>query len=174
MWIFFFYGLYQVQFICSFCQETKIYFEIFHHILVLPNVDISTHFQKKTYEEKCISCSKGAVQSNQSLCIKLHEKPNVLLIQVNRFSYSSINNRPRKNNQLFDIHEDIKLGLVKYKLLGFIIHQGVFTNSGHYVNLVRYSNKWNHCNDHIIKDYPLLTSSKEVTISFILHKNRLT
>ena len=44
---FFFYGLYKVQFICSSCQETYIYFETFHHILVLPNVDISTHFQKK-------------------------------------------------------------------------------------------------------------------------------
>ena len=55
---FFFYGLYKVQFICSFCHETNIYFETFHHILVLPNVDISTHFQKETYEEKCITCSK--------------------------------------------------------------------------------------------------------------------
>ena len=98
------------------------------HILVLPNVDIFTHFQKETYEEKCITCSKCAVQSNQSLCITLHEKPNVLLVQVNRFSYSCINNRPRNNNQLFGIHEDIKLGLVKYKLLGFIAHQGVFAN----------------------------------------------
>ena len=87
--------------------------------IILPNVDISTHFQKETYEEKCITCLKCAVQSNQSLCITLHEKPNVLLIQVNRFYCSSINNRPRKNNQLFGIHEDIKLGLVKYKLLGF-------------------------------------------------------
>ena len=104
----------------------------------LPNVDISTHFHKETYEEKCITCSKCAVQSNHSICITLHEKPKVLLIQVNRFSYSCINNRPRKNNQLFGIHEDIKLGLVKYKLLGFITHQGVFTNSGHYVNWVRY------------------------------------
>ena len=163
----FFYGLYKVQFICSSCQENNIYFETFHHILVLPNVDISTYFQKETYEEKCITCSKCAVQSNQSLCITLHEKPNVLLIQVNR-----LNNRPRKNNQLFGIHEDIKLGLVKYKLLGFITHQGVFTNSGHYVNWVRYSNKRYHCNDHIIKDYPLLTSSKEVYLLFYI-KNRL-
>ena len=82
------------------------------------------------------------------------------------FSYSCINNRTRKNNHLFGIHEDIKLGLVKYKLLGFITHQGVFTNSGHYVNWVRYRNKWYHCNDHIIKDYPLLTSSKEVYLLF--------
>ena len=119
---FFFYGLYKVQFICIFCHETNIYFETFHRILVLPNIDIFTHFQKETYmyEEKCITCLKCAVQSNQSLCITLHEKPNVLLIQVNRFSYSSINNRPRKNNQLFGMHEDIKLGLIKYKLLGFI------------------------------------------------------
>ena len=91
---FFFYGLYKVQFICSSCQENNIYFETFHHISVEPNVDISTYFQKETYEEKCITCSKCAVQSNQSLCITLNEKPNVLLIQVNRFSYSCINNRP--------------------------------------------------------------------------------
>ena len=116
---FVFYGLYKVQFICSSCQETNIYFETFHHSLVLPNVDISTHFQKETYEEKCITCLKCAVQSNQSLCITLHEKPNVLLIQVNRFSYSCINNRPRKNNQLFGINEDTKLGLVKYKFIRF-------------------------------------------------------
>ena len=164
----FFYGLYKVQFICSSCQENNIHFETFHHILVLPNVDFSTYFQKETYEENCITCSKCAVQSNQSLCVTLHEKPNVLLIQVNRFSYSCINNRPRKNNQLFGIHEDIKLGLVKYKLLGLITNQGVFTNSGHYVNWVRYSNKWYHCNDHIIKDYPLLTSSKEVYLLFYI------
>ena len=43
-----------------------------------------------------------------------------------------------------------------------------FTNSGHYVNWVRYSNKWHHCNDHIIKDYPLLTSSKEVYLLFYI------
>ena len=141
---------------------------ILSYLIKYPVHHILSHFQKETYKEKCITCSKCAVQSNQLLCISLHENPNVLLIQVNRFSYSSINNRPRKNNQLFGIHEDIKLGLVKYKLLGFIILQGVFTNSGHYVNWVRYTNKWYHCNDHIIKDYPLLTSSKEIYLLFYI------
>ena len=47
-----------------------------------------------------------------------------------------------------------------------IIHKGVFTNSCHYVNWVRFSNKWYNSNDHIIKDYPLLTSSKEVYLLF--------
>ena len=36
------------------------------------------------------------------------------------------------------------------------------------VNWVRYTNKWYHCNDHIIKDYPLLTSSKEVLLLFYI------
>ena len=60
---------------------------------------------------------------------------NVSPVRNVQFSLISINNGSRK-------------------LLGFIIHQGVFTNSGHYINWVRYSNKWYHCSDHIVHCSP--------------------
>ena len=42
------------------------------------------------------------------------------MIQVNRFSVSRIHSRLRKNNQSFQIHDNIKIGLISHSLLGFL------------------------------------------------------
>ena len=92
--------------------------------------------------------------------------PNILLIQVNRFSVSNLHGRPRKNNHPFGIYENIKLGLINYTLLGLIEHHGVFIDSGHYVSYIRQSNKCYHCDDKHITETNLLTLSNNVYLMF--------
>ena len=96
------------------------------------------------------------------------ETPNILLIQINRFSVSNIHGRPRKNNHPFGIYENIKLGLINYTLLGLIEHHGVFIDSGHYVSYIRQSNKWYHCDDKHIETN--LTLSNNVYLMFYAKK----
>ena len=85
------------------------------------------------------------------------ETPNILLIQINRFSVSNLHGKPQKNNQPFGIYENIKLGLINYTLLRLIEHHGVFINSGHYVSYIRQNIKWYHCDDKHITQANLFT-----------------
>ena len=116
----FFSGIYKTSFICQLCQETNIYYEPFHHITVQPNTDIFAYLAKDFRENKNLTCRKCTTQSCQSLRTSYQETPNILLIQINRFSVSNLHGRPRKNNHPFGIYENIKLGLINYTLLGLI------------------------------------------------------
>ena len=103
------------------------------YITVQPNTDIFSYWAKDFHENKNLTCRKCTTQSCQSLRTRYQERPNILLIQINRFSVSNLHGRPRKNNHSFDIYENIKLVLINYTLLGLIEHHGVFSDSGHYV-----------------------------------------
>ena len=162
----FFSGIYKTSFICQLCQETNIYYEPFHHITVQPNTDIFSYLAKDFRENKNLTCRKCTIQSSQSLCTSYQETPNMLLIQINRFSVSNLHGRPQKNNHPFGIYENIKLGLINYTLLGPIEHHGVFIDSGHYVSYIRQSNKWYHCDDKHITETNLLTLSNNVYLMF--------
>ena len=104
--------------------------------------------------------------SCQSLHTSYQETPNILLIQINRFSVSNLHGRPRKNYKPFGIYKNIKLCLINNTLLGLIEHNGVFINSGHYVTYVRQNNKWYHCDDKHITETNLLTLSNNVYLVF--------
>ena len=116
-------------------------------------------------ENKNLTCRKCTTQSCQSLRTSNQETPNILLIQINRFSVSNLYGRPLKNNHPFGIL-NIKLGLINYTLLGLTEHHGVFINSGHYVSYIRQSNKWYHCDDKHIIATNLLTLSNNVYLVF--------
>ena len=136
-------------------------------------------------ENKNLTCRKCTTQSCQSLRTSYQETPNILLIQINRFSVSNLHGRPRKNNHPFGIYENIKLGLINYTLLGLIEHHGVFIVFifiGHYVSYIRQSNKWYHCDDKHITVTNLLTLlnnvylmlyAKEVDLECLASKNVL-
>ena len=96
--------------------------------------DIFSYLAKDFRENKNLTCGKCTTQSCQSLCTSYQETPNILLIQINRFSISNLHGRPPKNNHPFGIYENIKLCLINYTLLGLIEHYGVFIDSGHYVS----------------------------------------
>ena len=72
----FFSGIYKISFICQLSQETNIYYEPFHHITVQLNINLT--------------CRKCTSQSCQSLHTSYQETPNILLIQINRFSVSNL------------------------------------------------------------------------------------
>ena len=76
-------------------------------------------------------------------------------------SYDQVN-----SCQSFQIHDNIKLGLISYSLLDFIEHHGTYINSGHYICYTKYKNKWYHCNDKYIKETNLLTMSNYVYLMF--------
>ena len=162
----FFYGIYRIQFNCKFCKDNNICYENFYHISIQPDTDISACFVHYQMDNKTITCSKCASLSSQNVTVTFHETPNILMILVNRFSVSRIHSRPRKNNQSFQIHDNIKLGLISYSLLGFIEHHGTYINSGHYICYTKCKNKWYHCNDKYIKETNLLTMSKYVYLMF--------
>ena len=42
-------------------------------------------------------------------------------------------------------------------MLGYIDHQGVCVDAGHYVCYVKHNNKWYHCSDEIIFEKPFLS-----------------
>ena len=96
----------------------------------------------------------------------LPRNPNILLIQINRFSVSNLHGRPRKNNHPFGISENIMLDQMNYTLLGLIEHHGVFINSRHYVSYIRQNNKWYHYDDKHITETNLLTLSNDVYLVF--------
>ena len=75
-------------------------------------------------ENKNLTCRKCITQSSQSSRTSCQDMPNILLIQINRFSVSNLHGRPWKNNHSFGIYENIKLGLINYTLLGLIEHHG--------------------------------------------------
>ena len=81
----------------------NIYYEPFHHITVQPNTDIFAYLAKDFRENKNLTCRKCTTQSCQSLRTSYQETPNILLIQINRFSVSNLHGRPRKNNHPFGI-----------------------------------------------------------------------
>ena len=80
----------------------------FYHISIQPDTDISGCFVHYQMDNKTITCSKCASLSSQNVTVTFHETPNILMILVNRFSVSRIHSRPRKNNQSFQIHDNIK------------------------------------------------------------------
>ena len=162
----FFSGIYKISFICQLCQETNIYYEPFYHITVQPNTDIFSYLAKDLLENKNLTCRKCTTQSCQSLCTSYQEMPNIPLIQINRFRVFNLHGRPRKNNHPLGIYENIKLGLIKYTLLGLIEHNGVFINSGHYVSYIRHNNKWYHCDNKHITETNLLMLSNNVYFVF--------
>ena len=117
-------------------------------------------------ENKNLTCRKCTTQSCQSLCTSYQETPNILLIQINRFSVSNLHGRPQKNNHYFGIYENIKLGLINYTLLGLIERHCVFINSGHYVSYIRQTNKWYRSDDKHITETNLLTLSNNSYLMF--------
>ena len=120
--------------------------QIYFHIWLL----------KDFRENKNLTCKKCTTQSCQSLHTSYQETPNILLIQINRYSVSNLHGRSRKNNHPFRIYENIKLGLINCTILGLIEHHGVFINSGHYVS----------CDDKHITETNLLTLSNNVYLVF--------
>ena len=155
----FFSGIYQISFICQLCQETKYLLRTFSPYYCTTKCRYISYLAKHFRENKNLTCRKCTTQSCQSLRTSYQETPNILLIQINRFSVSNLLGRPRKNNHAFGIYENIKLGLINYTLLGLIEHYGVFINSGHYVSYIRQNNKWYHCDDKHITETNLLTLS---------------
>ena len=126
-------------------------------MLVQPNTDIFSYLAKDFRENENLTCKKCTTQSCQSLHTSYQETPNILLIQIKRFSVSNLHGRPWKNNHPFGIYENIMLGLINNTLQGLIEHHGVFINSCHYVSYIRQNNKWYHWDDINITETNLLT-----------------
>ena len=140
-------------------------------ILLYNQIQIYFHIWLKISVKTKILLVGNAPLSLVNLYAQVTKKtPNILLIQINRFSASNIHGRPRKNNHPFGIYENIKLGLINYTLLGLIEHHGVFIDSGHYVSYIRQSNKWYHCDDKHITETNLLTLSNNVYLMFYAKK----
>ena len=116
-------------------------------------------------ENKNRTCRKCTTQSCQSLRTSYQETPNILLIQINRFSVSNLHGRSWRINHASGIYENIKLGLINL-LLSLIEHHGVFINSGHFVSYIRQNNKWYHCDGKHITETNLLTLWNNVYLVF--------
>ena len=111
------------------------------------------------------TCNSCKITSRHKLFTKIHDYPRVLLIQINRFTFSRYN-RNRKNNKLFAIREQVKFGLVDYNLFCLIEHHGVSSESGHYTCFTRTQAKWFWCNDSRIIEKVLPKASQDAYLMF--------
>ena len=128
------------------------------------DTDIFSYLAKDFCENGNLACRRCTTWSCQSLRTR---NTQYSLIQINRFNASNLHGRPWKNNHLFGIYENIKLGLINYTLLGLIDHHGVFINSDHYVSYIRQNNKWYHCDDkHITETDILILLNNSIDLMF--------
>ena len=92
------------------------------------------------------------------------------MLQINRFSTSSIHHRHRKNNQNMTVYRNVKFGFVEYELFGLIDHHGVLVDNGHYTCFVYHDHCWYHCNDIKIEKAVLPSSSQNMYLLFYSRK----
>ncbi len=69
-----------------------------------------------------------------------------------------------KNSSIVHSNDKLLVPNFKAQLMAAIFHQGATKDSGHYISVIRSTDKWYECNDHNIKsvEFKDFCSSKEV------------
>ena len=159
LWIIISAAFSEKKFNCVNCHEDNIFFESFRNFIILPTEDIANFLAKQHVDKISITCDKCHLQNSQKLYTEIHEFPRILMLQINRFSTSSIHHRHRKNNQNMTVYNSVKFGFVEYELFGLIDHHGVLVDNGHYTCFVYHDHCWYHCDDINIEKAILPSSS---------------
>ena len=167
---YYFCGIFKKKFNCVACQKDNTFFENFRNFIIQPTDDIAYFLSKQHLEKMSFTCDKCHQQNLQLVCTEIHEFPRVLILQISRFSVSSIHNRYRKNNKNMAVYDKVKLGFVEYELFGLIDHHGVLVDSGHYTCFVLYDHCWFHCNDINIEKAILPSSSQNMYLLFYFRR----
>ena len=167
---YYFCGIFRKKFDCANCHEENIFFESFRNFIILPTEDISNFLAKQHIEKISITCDRCHLRNSQKLYMEIHEFPRILMLQINRFSTSSIHHRHRKNNQNMTVYSNVKFGFVEYELFGLIDHHGVLVDNGHYTCFVYHDHCWYHCNDINIEKAILPSSSQNMYLLFYNRK----
>ena len=167
---FFFAGICKEVFVCGSCNHNNMSFVTFKHYTVSPHDNISILFQKNNKKNMQYTCNGCQTQNMQVVTCSLHDYPKILLLLVNRFSTSSLYHRNRKNKAPMHIYENIRFGLVDYRLIALIEHHGVDSQSGHYTCYIRgHNDMWYHCNDSVVGRRDLAGTSENAYLLFFIH-----
>jgi ubiquitin C-terminal hydrolase len=95
------------------------------------------------------SLSKGSIEYG-----RIENPPEVLLVQLDRFSNGS------RDDRLMDLSQNLELPLEmmvdfsvprKYKLIGGIRHKGATANSGHYIAYIKTPDGFLEFNDSVVQ-----------------------
>ena len=167
---YYFCGIFKKKFTCTSCHEDNTFFENFRSFIIQPSEDIATFLGKQHVEQKLLTCEKCHLQNLQHVSTKIHEFPRILMLQISRFSTSSIHSRHRKNNHCMSVYDKVRFGFVDYELFALIEHHGVLADSGHYTCIILHGNCWFHCNNINIEKVVLPSSSQNTYLFFFQRK----
>ena len=101
-------------------------------------------FEEELLEDP-LSCRKCGGPQNFIKNYEINKLPYILILSLKRFKYNENNNFKLKQLITYPIN-NFELENKKYDLFGVIYHYGSI-NSGHYVCVVKYNNKWVLCDD---------------------------
>ena len=136
---------------CLKCNKSVLFLEPFYDIKIMPDTvthkAIETGLQETMTSFFCIGCNTF---SEHSCSTVIYDPPRVLMVLVNRYTFSSSYSRPRRNKQLMTPEETISLFGCQYALCGVVNHIGASVTSGHYTSHVKVNDCWFHCNDKVI------------------------
>ena len=145
-------GLYKVVKTCINCNNRDICFEPFHDIKVQPCNDTKSALKKAlvTIQNEmpssyfCIYCDSI---SNHNTSCTVFDHPRILLVFLDRHTFSSSHRRARRNNGKITVDTRIDFSGTTYELRGIINHLGASVTSGHYTAFVYRNNAWYECDD---------------------------
>ena len=109
---YYFCGIFKKKFTCTSCHEDNTFFENFRSFIIQPSEDIATFLGKQHVEQKLLTCEKCHLQNLQNVSTKIQEFPRILMLQIIRFSTSSIHSRHRKNNYSMSVYDKVRFGFV--------------------------------------------------------------
>lgn len=96
----------------------------------------------------------------------LDPSPSSLWLQLPRFSYDPINQRPIKLTHQVTLERTLRFQGSTYRLMGVICHEGSTPQRGHYIAFVRRDNYWKRCNDETIENASPLEKSKRAYLLY--------
>lgn len=105
---------------------------------------LSFFFKKETLEHPYY-CSHCKSYQKATKTFSIYRYPNILMIHLKRFNYSSLFGS--KLNNHVEFKEELKLGEYIYQLKSVINHHGSSLSSGHYTCYSKHQDQWFDCND---------------------------
>lgn len=141
-----FYGNNSVKKECDNCGKFSEEM-VFYNQIIIPkektNTDtvysfITNMYCKEIKTEKCIFCNNITKKQIYNIPKKI---PDTLIVLLNT---------TKKETNLREIDEVLKLKDTVYLLYSVVCHSGSSLNSGHYTNFSRVNNEWYHFNDDTV------------------------
>ncbi len=139
-----FYGIINSTHACTACKWITTTSSNFCELEIAFESDIGTGISMSkhyNFTKCCYLCNSNKSHTNHNVII---QQPLITTICVNRF-HQSRTSRLSKNTAHVLCNRSISLTYFDGQLMGLILHKGSFTNSGHYISMVKVGDIWLEC-----------------------------